>query len=150
MTENIVIDTMVFILTLVDGSKLNDEEKKQRPLVLKYMDGLEKGDYLVHLPRISVTEICGVARWKGGEGPAIAVKNRLSQWVSMGLIKLYDLDEDRMWAASDLAIKHNRSKNSSLSAPDAVLIGLAEELNTNLITFEKYFLSVSPKAEIPA
>ena len=74
MTQEIVIDTNVFIVSLIDESKLNEEEKKQRPLAITYMDGLEKGDYVVHLPRIAIVEICGVSRWKAGSGAAAAIK----------------------------------------------------------------------------
>ena len=150
MTDEIVVDTNVFVVSLIDEGKLNSEEKRQRPLAITYTDGLEKGDYLVHLPRIAVIEIVGVIRRKAGEGRATAIKNRLEQWADLGLIKLYDLDQERMNAAIDLVIQHNHSRRRSLSAPDATFIGLAEELGVNVVTFEDYFKQVSPRAVVPA
>lgn len=54
MTQEIVIDTSVFIVSLIDEAQLDAEDKKKRPLAISYMDGLEKGDYLVHLPMIAL------------------------------------------------------------------------------------------------
>ena len=149
MTGGLVIDTMVFLVSLLDESKLNAEERKQRPLAIGYIDGLEKGEYLVHLPMVAIVEICGVSRRKVGAGPATAIKNRLEQWVSLGLLKLYDLDETRMRSATDLVLQHNLSRRHSLSPPDASFISLAEELGINVVTFEKYFQAVSHRAVVP-
>ena len=149
MTEDLVIDTSVFIVSLVDEEKLNTEEKQQRPLALTYINGMQKGEYLIHLPRIAMVEIVGVTRRKAGEGIAAAMKNRLIQWVALGLVRLYDLEENRMWSATDLVVQHNVSRRRSLSAPDATFIGLSEELQVRLVTFERYFESVSPRALVP-
>lgn len=150
MTEGVVIDTNVFIVSLIAEDRLNTEEQKQRPLAAKYIDGLERGDYVIHLPRIAIIEIVGVTRRKAGLGLAVAIKSRLAQWVSLGLIQLYDLQEDRMRSAADLVIQHNISRRRSLSAPDATFVGLAEELELSLITFEKYFGTVSRRALVLA
>ncbi len=147
--EDIVVDTNVFIVSLVDESRLNTEEQKQRPLAVSYFDGLEGGRYVIHLPRIAIIEIAGVTRVKAGFAIAAAIKNRLAQWVDLGLIKLYDLEEDRMKSAVDLVIQHNFSRRRSLSAPDATFICLAEELAVPLVTFEKYFETVSHRALVP-
>ena len=149
MTEEIVLDTSVFVTYLIDEDKLDADDKRQRPLAITYIDGLETGDYLVHLPMIAVVEIVGITRQKAGAGPAIAIKNRLEQWATLGLIRLHDLDETRMRSATDLVIQHNLSRHRSLSAPDATFIGLAEELGVNVVTFEEYFRSVSPRAVVP-
>ena len=147
MTEGIVLDTNVFIVSLVDENKLNPEEKNQRPLAIKYINGLQQGEYLIHLPRIAVVEIAGVNRVKTGSlGLATVIKNRLEQWVSLGLMKLYDLEENRMRSATDLVIRHNVSRRRSLSAPDATFICLAEELGVSVVTFERYFGTVSSTA----
>ena len=148
--EEIVVDTNVFIVSLIDNSRLNQEEQKQRPLATTYIDGLEIGHYLIHLPRIALVEIAGVIRKKAGPAIAAAVKNRLAQWVAQELIRLYDLEESRMVTATNLVMLHNLSRRRSLSAPDATFIGLAEELGVPLITFEKYFTNVSPRALVPA
>ena len=153
MTDGIVIDTNVFIISLLDESKLNLEEERQRPSAITYINGLSNGDYEAHLPTIAMVEICGVSRWKAGPGEglatAIAIKNRLEEWVSLGLVNLYDLDQDRMRQATDLVIQHNLSRRRSLSAPDAIFIGLAEELGVHLVSFEGYFKSISDRAVVP-
>ena len=70
MTHEIVLDTSVFIVSLLDEAMLNEEERKQRPLAMSYTVGLENGDYIVHLPTIAVVEIAGVIRRKAGEALA--------------------------------------------------------------------------------
>ena len=150
MIEEIVVDTNVFIVSLVEESSLDPEGKSQRPLALTYIDGLEPGNYLIHLPRIAIIAILGVARAITGAGLASAIKRRLTRWVGMGLIRLYDLDETRMVSAIELVIQHNVSRRSSLSAPDATFICLAEELGVTLVTFEKKFKRVTGRALVPA
>ena len=147
---DIVVDTNVFIVSLIDESQLNAEERAQRPSAIAYIDGLENGHCVVHLPRIAFIEIIGVTRSKTGAGTASAIKNRLEEWASLGLLKLYALEEARMNSAVDLVMRHNLSKRRSLSAADAEFIALAEELEISLITFEKYFPSVSARALVPA
>ena len=147
--SEIVVDTNVFIVSLVDETRLDAQGKKQRPLAIAYIDGLEAGNYLIHLPRIAVIEIAGVARKISGPGAAAVIKHRLSQWISSGLIKLYDLQEERMSLAVELVIQHNISNRRWISAPDATFIGLAEELQVPLISFEKYFETVSERAMVP-
>lgn len=149
MIEELVLDTSIFIVSLVDESKLDPEGKKQSPLAMPYINGLEQGNYLIHLPRIAIVEIAGVIRRKAGAGLAAAVKNRLAQWVSLGLIRLYDLEETRMSSAIDVVIQHNVSRRRSLSAPDAIFISLAEELGIRVVTFDKYFEKVSSRALVP-
>ena len=68
----------------------------------------------------------------------------------MGLIGLYDLDQNRMGSAADLVIQHNLSGRRSLSAPDAAFIGLAQELGVTVVTFEEYFKTVYPNAVVLA
>ena len=147
--EQIVVDTNVFVVSLLNETILNEEEQGQRPLALGYVDGLEERRYVLHLPRIAIIEITGVVRVKTGVGIATAVKNRLAQWVGLGLIRLYDLQEARMTAAIELVVQHNLSRRRSSSAPDATFIGLAEELEIPLITFDKYFETVSKRALVP-
>ena len=148
--EDIVVDTNVFIVSLIDETLLNTEETTQRPSAIAYIDGLENGHYVVHLPRIAFIEIIGVTRSKTGAGTASAIKNRLEEWANLGLVKLYTMEEVRMSSAVDLVIRHNVFRRRSLSAPGAEFIALAEELEVPLITFEKYFPSVSDRAFVPA
>ena len=150
MTEDIVVDSNVFIVSLLDENLLDADGVRQRSLVIEYIDGIGDGRYLVHLPRIAVVEITGVTRGKAGVGAAAATKNRLAEWARLGFIRLYDLDERRARIAVDLVIRHNVSRRRSLSAPDATFIGLAEELNVRLVTLEKYFAVVTPRALVPA
>ena len=147
--SDIVVDTNVFIVSLLDESQLDVQGQGQRPLAAAYIDGLEAGDYLIHLPRIALIEIVGVTRRESGPATAAAVKNRLSEWISLGLIQLYDLEEERMLASVELVLQANRSKRRWLSAPDANFICLAEELGVPLVSFEKYFESVSDRALVP-
>ena len=148
--EDIVVDTNVFIVSLLDESLLDTDGRKQRPRAIEYIDGLENGRYVVHLPRIALIEIIGVTRREAGAGPALVIKNRLEEWANLGLVKLYTLEEPRMNSAVDLVMRHNLSRRRSLSAADAEFIALAEELEISLISFEQYFPSVSARALVPA
>ncbi len=148
--EDIVVDTNVFIVSLIDETRLNTEERTQRLSAIAYIDGLENGQYVAHLPRIGLIEIIGVTRRKTGVGTASAIRNKLEEWANLGLVKLYALEEARMNSAIELVMRHNLSRRRSLSAPDAEFIALAEELELPLITFEKYFPSVSDRAFVPA
>jgi len=146
VTEDIVVDTNVFIDSLLDENLLNSEEARQRPLVIRYIEGIVDGRYIVHLPRIAIIEIVGVTRRKAGAGAASLAKTRLAQWVDLGLVRLYDFQEARKQTAVDLAIRNNVSKRRYLSAPDAIFIGLADELEITLVTLEKSFSAASPRA----
>lgn len=148
--EEVVVDTKVFIVSLLEEYILDTDARKQRPLAQEYIDGLQSGRYLVHLPRIAIVEITGVIRKRAGPGIASAIRTRLGQWVNSGLIRLYDLDEDRMRSATELVMLHNLSKRRSLSVPDATFVCLAEELGVSLISFEKYFEAVYSRAKVPA
>ena len=149
-SEDIVVDTNVFIVSLIDESLLDADGRTQRPSAIAYLEGLENGRYVVHLPRIAIIEIMGVTRREAGAGPASVINKRLEEWVHLGLVKLYTLEEARMNSAVDLVMRHNLSRRRSLSAADAEFIALAEELEVPLITFEKYFPSVSARALVPA
>ena len=89
MTQgDIVLDTNVFIASLIDESQLNAEEWTQRPSAIAYIDGMENGHYVAHLPRIAFIEMIGVTRSKTGAETAAAMKNRLEEWANLGLVKL--------------------------------------------------------------
>jgi len=148
MTGDVVIDTNVFIVSLLNEEDLNENERNQRPMAVKYINYLERGDYTAHLPTIGVVEICGVSRWEVGLAAASAVRARLADWVSQRIMKLYDINEDRMGSASTLVMKHNVSHRKSLSAPDASFIALSEELGFEVITLEKKFENVTDRATV--
>ena len=148
--EDIVLDTNVFIVSLIDETFLNAEEITQRPFAAPYIAGLENGRYVAHLPRVALIEIIGVTRRMTGPGAASVMRARLAEWVNLGLVRLYTQEEARVNSAVDLVMRNNLSRRRSLSAPDAEFIALAEELRIPLITFEKYFPSVSTRALVPA
>ena len=111
--EEIVVDTNVFIVSLLDENILDTEAKEQRPLAQIYIVGLMSGRYQVHLPRIAIVEIVGVIRRRAGPGKASATKRMLDRWENSGLIRLYDLDEDRMRSATELVIAIGPGVNRS-------------------------------------
>lgn len=146
MTEDIVVDSNVFIVSLLDENLLDSNGVKQRALAIEFIEGIGDGRYTAHLPNIAIIEIVGIIRQKVTVGLASVIKNRLMHWVSLESIKLYDLEEPRARSAVDLVLRHNVSRRKSLSAPDAIFIGLAEELDMRLITLEKKFSKVSQRA----
>ena len=151
MTVDRVLDTNVFVVSLLAEAILNEEERRQRPLAADYVADMGRGECVVHLPTIAIVEIVGVCRRKAGElATAVALRRTLEELVGRGAIRLYEFGEARMKAAVDLVTVHNLSRRRSLSAPDAIFIALAEELGCELVTFEKYFSQVSKRAMIPA
>jgi len=50
VTEDIVVDSNVFIVSLIDPDQLNAEEARQRPLVIEYIEGIGDGLEVVGAP----------------------------------------------------------------------------------------------------
>ena len=137
MTERIVIDTNALIVSLLDESALNSEELVQRPRASVYMEGLESGEYVAHLPMLVAVEIAAAIsrRTKTDRLALLArVKKSLIEWERNGQIVLYELDRNRMDGAVHVAEQYR------LRGADAVVAALAEELDASLKTFDKDIL----------
>ena len=134
MTEPIVIDTNLSIVSLLDASILNSEELNQRPLAAGYMDGLENGDYVAHLPMLVVVEITtAISRRVTTDRLALLARARqsINDWEENGQIVLYELNRDRMEGAVRVAEQYR------LRGADTIVAALAEELDISLKTFDK-------------
>ena len=134
--EPIVVDA-----NLIVASFLEREEFHQRSST--YIDGLERGDYIFHLPMLVIVEIVSaISRQAQKNRLALLarVKQSLSAWEATGKSILYPLDHDRMDNAARVAEEHR------LRGADCVVAALADELRMPLKTFDLQIIARFPQA----
>ena len=107
-----------------------------------YIDGLERGDYVFHLPMLVVVEVSAtirrrLRRWRRSYAQWHA---KLAQWEREGKVTLYPLSRERMEGAAAAALGRR------LSGADSVISALAEELNMPLRTFDRELRERGPGA----
>lgn len=103
-----------------------------------YIDGLENGDYVLHLPMLIAVEVMSTISRR-------ALKNRLSlmltwrqnlaDWELDGKIILYPLDRNRMENSL------RASEQYRLRGADSIIAALADELGMPLKTFDREILA---------
>ena len=111
----------------------------------QYINGLENGDYVFHLPMLVVVEVTSVIARR-------ALKNRVAflttwqqnilDWEQDGKLLLYPLDRDRMDRALTIA------QRDRLKGPDSVIAALAEELDMPVRTFDGEILERFLRASV--
>ena len=109
-----------------------------------YIDGLERGDYVFHLPMLVVVEVSAairrrLPRW---QRPYAQWHAKLAQWEREGKVTLYPLDRERMDGAALAALGRR------LSGADSVISALAEELDMPLRTFDRELRERGPGAAL--
>ena len=123
------------------ASFLDFEERHQD--AQRYVKALENGDSVIHLPTLVPVEVVS-AIWRRTQkqGMALLVRARrsLQDWESAGKRVLYNLDNERMNAAMDTAIRYR------LSGADSIVASLADELDIDLATFDTTLQSRVPRA----
>lgn len=96
-----------------------------------YVNLLENGDYLFHLPMLVVVEvISAISRrvTRNRQALLVRAKKSLIDWEGDGKIVLYPLDRDRMNNGVRIALQHR------LRGSDSTIAALAEELDLPLRT----------------
>lgn len=135
--EPLVVDSSVIAASFIR----EDEHYRQGR---EYIEALERGDYVFHLPMLVVVEVSSairrrVRRW----APAYnRWQNQLAQWEHDGRVILHPMDRGRM-ENSVIAARDRR-----LSGADSVVAALAEELNMPLRTFDAELLERGPQASL--
>ena len=129
--EPIVVDASVIVAFFLEA-----EEYHQRSRT--YVDGLEHGAHIFHLPMLVVIEVASaISRRAGINTVAIltAWQQNVVDWEQDGKLVLYPLDRGRMNSAGDVAVRHG------LRGADSVIVGLAEELGFSLRTFDREIIA---------
>ena len=117
-------------------------EEKHQP-ALEYIRGLQRGDYLFHLPMLTNIEVTSAIRRRARSNRvalASVWKQYLADWERNGSLMIYPLDRDRMDRAVDVALRYG------FRGQDAVFAGLAIELDVPIKTFDKELLERFPTA----
>ena len=88
------------------------------------------GKYRVTTSATVFVEVCGSISRRTGLENAIAVRNQLIKWESMGLVTYGELTARRRDEAAELAVR------LGLRGMDAIVVQAAKEKNRVLITFD--------------
>ena len=107
-----------------------------------YIDGLERGDYVFHLPMLVVVEVSAAIRRRSRDWRRSyrIWRTMLAQWEREGKVTLYPLNRGRMEGAALSALGRR------LSGADSVISALAEELKMPLRTFDRELRERGPGA----
>ena len=134
--EHIVLDANVVAASFPEEDKFHQESQT-------YIEGLESGDYTIHLPMLVMVEVVS-AIWRRTQKQGMAFVTRartsLQGWESSGRLVPYPLDERRMALAMDAAIKYR------LSGADSIVSFLADELDMPFVTFDSTLQRRVPRA----
>jgi len=110
---------------------------------LEYINGLEQGGYVFHLPMLVIAElIASISRQATTHRLALLARaeQSLRAWERSGKISLYPLDRGRLELS--LAV----TQRDRLRGADSVIAALSEELDMPLRTFDKEILERFPAA----
>ena len=134
--EELVVDSNIVV-----ASFLEQEEFHQKGRL--FIDGLDRGDYVFHLPMLVIVEVAAaISRrvQKNRQALLIAWRQNNAEWERDGALVLYDLSQERMHSSVNVA------ERLRLTSADAVIASLAEELNLPLRSFDKEVLEKVPRA----
>jgi len=120
----VVVDSNVFVSMF---SEKDPNFNKAQKVLEKIVEKTIK----VEVPSVFLPEICGAIRRIANKGFASSVKKEIKQWIGSKLISIYEITEKRMEDSSDIAIK------LSLKGGDSIFVSLADELDVELLTFDK-------------
>ena len=123
-----IVDSNVFI-----GALLNEDEHYTKAISL--VEDLNDEKRLFHISMLVPAEVCGaIIRRTKSKTQAYCAKRTLDDWIKDGKLTLYELNQQRMDRANEIAIR------DVLKGPDAVIVQISEELKLPLRTFDKELL----------
>ena len=134
--EPLIVDSNVIVASFLDTEARHD-------IARQYINGLENGDYVFHLPMlVPVEAISAIWRHTQGQGMALVTRARMSleDWEAAGGLILYPLNRERMELGMDAAIKYR------LSGADSIVSSLADELDMPFVTFDSTLQRRVPRA----
>ena len=129
--ESIVVDSSILV-----ASFLEHEEKHQQ--AAEYIGGLQRGDYIFHLPMLVIAEVfAAISRQSTANRLALLARagQSLRAWEQSEKISLYPLDRGR------LELSVTITQRDRLRGADSVVAALAEELGMPLKTFNREILT---------
>ena len=108
------------------------------------MDGLDRRDYVFHLPMLVIVEVSSAIRRRLRNWREVISnwQQNLARWERESRVVLYSLNRTRMESAISIASRHG------LRGVDSVVAALAEELNMPLRTFDNEHLRRWPGASL--
>jgi len=126
--KEVAIDSNVFIAAWLKQDQYHSD-------AMKFMENLRAGEYLFHISMLVPVEVCSaiLRRTKSIITAYLAIRE-IENWVGDGFIWLYPLDGERMTKAQEIALR------DELKGSDAIIAAIAEELELELITFDKEIL----------
>ena len=129
--EHFVVDTNILVASFNESDSL---QPQSRP----YIEGLEIGSYIFHLPMLVIAELIGtMSRIPTANRLALLARTNqsLREWERSGKIALYPLDQERLELSLTIA------QRDRLKGADSVVAALAEELGMPLKTFDGEILA---------
>jgi predicted nucleic acid-binding protein len=136
--EQVVIDTNVLVASFLQGDAWH---QRAQP----YINGLESGDYIFHLPMlVEVEVVAAISRPapRGWQALLARARKSMTDWEQSGKIVLYSLDRNRMDRSAHIAQQYK------LTGADSVVAALADELNIPLRTFDNDILQKFQQASV--
>ena len=108
------------------------------------MDGLDRGDYVFHLPMLVVVEVSSAIRRRlsNWQQTIEGWQQNVARWEREGKVVLYSLNRERMEQSVNVARGHQ------LRGADSIVAALAEELNMPLRSFDNNHLERWPGASV--
>ena len=133
--EPLVVDSSVIVAAFMP-------EEPNHLLGVQYISGLERGDYVFHLPMLVVAEVSSAIRrrLRYWQWEYAGWRRNLARWERYGKVVLYPLNRARMESAVSSA------RRRRLRGADSIVAALAEELNMPLRTFDRELLARGPQA----
>ena len=134
--EALEVDSNVLVASFLESEARHND-------ALHYINALENGDYVFHLPMLVPVEVIS-AIWRRTQKQGVAlitrVRTSLKAWEATGRLLLYPLNRERLELAMDAAVKYR------LSGADAIVASLADELEAPLKTFDRNLQRRLPRA----
>ncbi len=134
-----MIDSSIIVSYLVESDQFHQ-------MALPYINGLEAGDYAVHVPMLVPVEVIAAISRRDPLPNRLAIHLRwrqtISDWEEAGKITLYPLNRDRMNNAINI------TPQNRLSGADSVVASLAYELDMSLKTFDREILERFQRASV--
>lgn len=134
--EPLVVDSNVIVASFLENEQHHGQAQQ-------YIDGLEQGHYIFHLPTLANVEVTSAIRRRAERNWMALVatwKQNVADWEQADTLVLYPLDRNRMDHASDIALRYQ------LKGSDCVFARLAEELGMTVTTFDQEILDRFPLA----
>lgn len=131
-----VVDSNVFLAALVRGDEFHHR-------AVELVEDMDRGERVFHIPLTVLLEVISTLSRRVGIEEAREAKSILALWINKGKMKVYNLNERRAEAASEIATSHK------LKGADAITAQLSRELNTSLLTFDRNVLEAFPGSQKP-